>query len=75
MTEQHVKDLGYTLIRAYDHDQYHTKRYKKGALEIEFSYEADSLVNVDLTISDLNCIPIKLEEIKVLTDILGSYEE
>lgn len=71
MTEQQIKDLGFELTRVYAHDQYNTKRYTKGVLHVEFTYDAGILITSDLTIEEVNCMPVTLEEIKVLTPILG----
>jgi len=44
MTENELKGLGFELTQQYEHDQYHTNRYAKGVLEVEFSYEGDKLL-------------------------------
>ena len=38
MSEQEVKEIGFELVKQYEHDQYNTNRYKKGMLEVEFTY-------------------------------------
>lgn len=75
MTENELKALGFELTEQYEHDQYHTNRYAKGVLEVEFTYEGDKLFTCDLTISELKCKPVTLDEIKVLTPILGEWQE
>ena len=70
MTEQQLKELGFILIDTFKHDEYHTNRYFNGGLEVEFTYIGNKLLTCDLTILDLNCHPITLEEIKILTEIL-----
>ena len=52
MTEQEVKLLGYKLVKEYDHDRWHTKRYAKGHIEIELTYDGDNLECTTLSISD-----------------------
>ena len=63
------------LTKQYEHDQYHTNRYTKGFLEVEFTYEGDKLLTCDLTISELNCNPVTLDEIKALTPTFGEWQE
>lgn len=75
MTEQELKGLGFELTKRFQHDQYHTNRYAKGVLEVEFTYERDELLTCDLTISGINCKPVTLEEMKVLTPILGEHQD
>lgn len=74
MKENELKELGFELVKQYIHEQYHTNRYIKGILEVEFTYEADKLITCDLTISELNCKPVTLDEMKVITPILGSCD-
>ena len=75
MTENELKGLGFELTQQYEHDQYHTNRYAKGVLEVEFTYESDKLLTCDLTISELNCKPVTFDEMKALTPILGEWQE
>jgi hypothetical protein len=75
MTENELKGLGFRLTEKYEHDQYHTNRYAKGILEVEFTYEGDNLLTCDLTISELNGKPVTLDEMKALTPILGEWHE
>lgn len=75
MTENELKGLGFQLTKQYEHDQYHTNRYAKGVLEVEFTYKGDKLLTCDLTISELNCKPVTFEEMEVLTLILGELDE
>ena len=41
MNENELKGLGFELTKKYEHDQYHTNRYARGVLEVEFTYEGD----------------------------------
>ena len=75
MTENELKGLGFQLTQQYEHDQYHTNRYAKGVLEVEFTYEGDKLLTCDLAISELNYKPVTLDEMKALTPILGEWDE
>lgn len=73
MTEEELKGLGFELTTKYKHDQYHTNRYAKGVLEVEFTYEGDELKTCDLTILECNCKPVTLEFMKVLTAIFRDW--
>ena len=68
MTEQQLIELGWKLVKQYNHDEYHTNRYKLGDMEIEFTYEGEKLHTCDVTITELNCIPISLNQAKLLTE-------
>ncbi|MBC7399827.1 MAG: hypothetical protein H7289_07755 [Mucilaginibacter sp.] len=71
MTEQQLKGLGFVLTESYPHDEFNTNRYKKGVLEVEFTYRGDELITYDLTISEVNSMPITFDELKILSPILG----
>ncbi len=71
ITENEIKDLGFELAAEYDHDQFHTNRFQKGILEVEFTYEAKNLRTVDLTMQEVNCLPITKDELKQLDVILN----
>lgn len=74
-TEEQLKGLGFELTKQYEHDEFHTNRYAKGILEVEFTYESQQLVTCDLTISELNCKPVTFDEMKALTTILGDWKD
>jgi hypothetical protein len=75
MTEEQLKGLGFEMTKQYEHDEFVTKRYTKGVLEVEFTYGWEGLKTVDLTISEVNCKPVTFNEIKALTPILGEWQE
>ena len=75
MTEEQIKELGWKLVKQYNSDQYHTNRYKLGCMEIEFTYKGKELLAHDLTISELNCMPISLNQAKMLSELLGHWSE
>lgn len=75
MTEKELKELGFEMTKHYEHDQFHTSRYAKGVLEVEFTYEGDRLLTCDLTIAEVNYKPVTLDEMKALTPILGEWQE
>lgn len=70
MTEEQLKNLGWKHVKTYKHDNYMTNRYKLDCMEIEFTYEDNKLITTDLTISELNCIPINYNQVVLLTDML-----
>lgn len=71
MTESDIKKLGFELVKRYEHDQYSTNRYKKGILEVEFTYENNKLVTLELTMGEVNCLPITESELQQLDKILN----
>jgi hypothetical protein len=73
ISEAQIKEIGFQLTDSYDHDHYHANRYQKGCLEVEFTYENDKLLTCDLTISELNCMPISFQEIKAISDLIGHW--
>ena len=73
ISEAQIKEIGFQLTDSYDHDHYHTNRYQKWCLEVEFTYENDKLLTCDLTISELNCMPISFQEIKAISDLIGHW--
>lgn len=75
MTEQQLQELGFELTKKYKHDHYHTHRYAKGVLEVEFTYEGEEIRTCDLTISEVNCKPVSLDDMKTLTPLLGEWSD
>ena len=71
MTEDQLKGLGFKLTKQYDHDEFHTNRYAKGILEVEFTYKEDKLMTCDLSITEVYCVPVTFEDIKAITPVLG----
>lgn len=69
--EQLIKTLGFELDCEYDHDHFHTNRYRKGLLMVEFTYNGFRLETVDLTIDETFCKPITYAELKAITPVLG----
>ena len=56
VTEQELLDIGFTLVKQYDHDEYNTKRYKLDHVLVEFTYLQNQIVTIDLTLEEVNCI-------------------
>lgn len=71
MTEKEIKEIGFVLVKNYRHDQYKTNRYQKGVLEVEFTYEETTLITCDLTVTEINCLPITKIELEQLNKILN----
>ena len=72
ISEAQAKEIGYHLVKQFDHDQFKTNRYANGILEVEFTYEGGELVSFDLTIPEINSMEINMQDLKVLTQILTS---
>lgn len=71
MKESDIKALGFEFDHEYPHDHFITRRYKNGFLEVEFTYIGEKLETVDLTVSEVFCLPINKEQLEVLSPILG----
>lgn len=70
MKEDQVKDLGFELIKSYDHDQFHTNRYKLRKVQIEFTYEGTQLICVNLDIEEINGLMLTYDQLKQLIQLL-----
>ena len=71
MTEKEMTNLGFTFVKVYDHDQFRTIRYKKGVLQVEFTYDEDGLESTTLTIEEVNSIETTKEKLNKLDEILN----
>lgn len=73
MTETQVELLGFEFIKSYNHDEWWTRRFKKGIIQIEFTYNNsdDSIETIDITIDEVVGMPINLEDLKTLDNILN----
>jgi hypothetical protein len=69
MTETDLKDLGFSFLKEYDHDQFHTKVFKKGPLEVDLTFEDGKMINSDFTIEEVFCQSITLDELKILSTV------
>lgn len=73
--EAQIKEIGFKLYDNYKHDNYRTKIYRKNCLKVEFTYENEQLLTCDLTIHELNNMPISFSEIQNVTKLLGHWQE
>lgn len=72
LNESEIQGLGFEFVKQYEHDQFTTNRYAKGILQLEFTYEDDLLVSSDITIEEVNCMEITLDEVQQLDKIINS---
>jgi len=68
-----IENYGFILTKHYDHDDWETYRYKKGVLELEFTYRLDNgkIESIDLTIGEIVGIEVSLSDLKDLDRILN----
>lgn len=71
ITEDEIKLMNFDFVKEYDHDQFHTVRYKKGILEVEFTYEDNELESFTLTMDEVNSININAVDLEQLDRILN----
>ncbi len=71
LTEEKIKELGFELNKTYQHDQYTTHRYKKGCIEVEFTYEKNKIKCIDATIDEIIGLPVNTEELQQIDTILN----
>ncbi|MBO0323488.1 hypothetical protein J0X14_14360 [Muricauda sp. CAU 1633] len=71
-TENDLEKMGFDFIKAYDHDEWYTNRYKKGTIEVEFTYRYDTneLETFDIIIDETFISPSK-KELETLDKILN----
>lgn len=73
VSEEQIKEIGFKIYDDYKHDQYRTKVYRKACLKVEFTYERGELLTCDLTIHELNNMPISFDEIERVAELLGHW--
>lgn len=68
-----VYDLGFRLVKFYDHDDFFTNRYQKGIIQLEFTYENNTQkhVSTDICIEEVVGLEVSLSELKILDTILN----
>lgn len=76
-TEQDAVKLGFIKTKEYPHDQFVTRNYRKGVIEIDFTYKPTLLCNgmelhtVDITLLEVIGDYITLNELVYLDAILN----
>jgi hypothetical protein len=75
MTENDLKELGWELVKQFkfNSDKWKLNRYQLGCMSIEFVYKDGELVACELTITELNNMPINLTQAKTLTELLKHH--
>jgi len=72
LTMQQLEDMGFEIVKSYEHDNFMTQRRKKGIIEIETTWKKTGEFEIqDLTIEEINCEPFTPDEIKTLDAILN----
>lgn len=71
ITEEKLQAIGFDFVKEYPHDQFVTRRFQKGYLEVEISYEDGAIVSANLTIEEINCLEISFEKLQILSNVLG----
>lgn len=65
-----IQKLGWKLEKSFDHDVYHTNRYKLNNMIIDFTHEGERLESCELLIDEY--IPVTPEAIVKITEALGT---
>ena len=73
MTENDVELLGFDMVKLYHHDDWYTKRFEKGFIQIEFTYrtEDDKIETIDITIDEIVGNKVSLKDLKLLDRTLN----
>jgi len=71
--EEQIKKIGFKIYDDYKHDNYINKVYRKDCLKVEFTYDRGELLTCDLTIHEVNNMPISFDEIKRVAELLGHW--
>lgn len=68
MKDQDALDLGFTMIKEYPHNQFFTRRYEKNGIFLEFTFENNELIHIDITLEEICGTPISKTELKALDE-------
>ena len=72
LTMQQLEDLGFELVKSYEHDHFITQRRVKGNLQVETTWQkTGEFESQDLTIDEVNCINFTAKELKQLDKIIN----
>lgn len=68
--ESQAQALGFQFDTMYPHDAWHTSRYRRGDLVLEFTYKGTKLENISLDIPETTINHIDLLTLVTITDLL-----
>lgn len=73
LTEEKAKHLNFEFVKNFDHDEWRSARYKKGIIEIDFTYitETGELEGFDISIDEVVGKDVTIEQLKQLDQILN----
>lgn len=72
LTMQELHDLGFEIVKSYEHDEFMTQRRKKGAITVETTWKkSGKFESQDLTIDEDLCINFSFHELNILDAILN----
>ena len=76
MTETQAEKEGFDFVKSYHHDQFYTRRFEKGVIALEFTYESESdkVVSTDINMFEVSCLEVNLDELKSLDAILNKKQ-
>ena len=71
-----IQTLGFKFVKQYRPgeyiDEFITNRYKRGFIEVEVTYNSDNTLRTfDVTIDEVNYLPVNVEELQILDSILN----
>lgn len=70
ITEAQVEALGFEIVNEYPHDQFFTRVYGKGMIQVDFTYKNYFLQTVDLSIEEGQCLPFQLDHLTQLVQAM-----
>jgi len=71
MRRQDILELGFNLIKRYEHDNFTSFRYGKGLVEIEFTFDEDlKQVSCDTIIKESDHVKLSLHDIKSILPVM-----
>ena len=76
MTEKDIKRIGFEFVKEYEHDEWFTRRYKKGVIEAEFTYRSKNAIleTFDITIDEVVGQKVDFAELQVLDKVLNKKQ-
>ncbi len=76
MSELDLHSIGFECKKTYEHGEFHTNRYIKGVMEVEFTYLGSigtdgELQDISLSLTETDFENVSFEEVVVLNKILN----